>query len=203
MYSKEPAQMLETPVNSQIPKCENSVIGTISREELAWLAGILDGEGSLEICVVRDMKRSSLPRVRVGMNDARVIQKISNIYTALSFRYYYYLGGVTKKNLCIVLHGFNSVRKLLLLVRDFLGGKKDQANLILDYIDRNNSFPKRHTGNQYAAFKDSRDWESWVEEVHSYRSRLSDLKNLEFNPQRLQRRASKPLLLDEGIVRSA
>jgi hypothetical protein len=157
--------MLEQPMNLEIPKCEKAQVRSISREaDLAWLAGILDGEGALSVALnMRDKKRLYLDaKVRVYNTDVRMIQKIARIYTELNVVFFYNLNKKRKahyKNqlgICIGSQG--SCLKILEAVKLYLANKQEIAQAMIDVIIFVKSLPRAGAtwSNDYAekdAFK--------------------------------------------------
>jgi hypothetical protein len=182
----------------EIPKCKNAQVETISRVELAWLAGVIDGEGSIGI--YRDTHRKK-PRMRttikIANTDVRIIARVSEILFKANIRFYYTL---TKRRLfCLTIHtiGFRSCKKLLEMVLPYLVGKKDQAKLMVEYLTYRISL-FQSTADQRRA---SNGWfietpEMQYGEIDEYYyNKIHELKKPPIDPQRLQRRASQPLQL--------
>jgi len=75
-----------------LPQCENAAVRSISREvDLAWLAGIIDGEGclSLDLKLAGNGKPYLSAKVRVINTDVRMIQKCARVYIDLNVVFYY------------------------------------------------------------------------------------------------------------------
>lgn len=136
--------MLEQLENMTIPQCKNSSLQSISREvDLAWLAGIVDGEGNIMISdkIASNGKRYFMPKVRISNTDIRMIKKISEIYTELNIVFFYTINKRKRYNdrwkdqLHIEVASQGSVKKLLRAVLDYLVNKRDMARIILQMID--------------------------------------------------------------------
>jgi hypothetical protein len=144
--------MLEQPGYLEIPKCENSPVRSISREaDLAWLAGIIDGEGNLDYSV--QTKPSGInkvpndyfcPKVRVTNTDVRMVEKISRIYVDCNIVFFYALNSVKrykgrkdtwKNQMEISVASKGSIQKLLTLVLPYLVNKQRMAELMLETIE--------------------------------------------------------------------
>lgn len=79
----KPDYLLEQPGHPEIPKRKKAQVRSISREvDLAWLAGIIDGEGNLQATV--QLKRCGAggtrrpyfePKLRVTNTDVRMVKK--------------------------------------------------------------------------------------------------------------------------------
>lgn len=172
----------------------------ISREEAAWLAGIIDGEGS--ICInYNKARRCNVLRLTVGNTNPFMIQKIGDIWTKLGAKFYYslkkpgLLGGRLghKEALDISIIGLGSLKKVLLEVRPYLTAKLPQANLALEFLEwrfergfkKLGRIPDLELARQY-------------EEVTI---KMKALNHTGFILQRLQRTASTRLSLEGlGIV---
>ncbi len=117
----------------------------VGNEDWAWIAGILDGEGwfSLHLC----SPKSSLYQTRtvectigVKNTDCRMLIKLTNLY---------YLAGIKfcnvfqsykehpkwKDSITVMVSGMGNVKKLIENSLPYLANKKDQAQVMLDYIN--------------------------------------------------------------------
>ena len=146
--------MLGQPENPVLPQRENAQVRSISREvDLAWLAGILDGEGALSAAVTPKHKRSYLDvKVRVYNTDVRMIRKIARIYTEIGVVFFYNLNKRRKAHykdqlgICVATQG--SCLKLLEAVKPYLSNKQDVAQAIIDVISFVKSLPR--AGNSWS-----------------------------------------------------
>lgn len=139
-----------------IPQSKNASLQSISREvELAWLAGILDGEGCLELNMkkAKNGKRYLNPKIRIYNTDIRMIEKVSRIYKSLNLVFFYTLGNngkhrspltgkrwKTQIGICIASQG--TTRKLLEIVMPYLVNKKSMAQIIIKVISLVQSCPR-------------------------------------------------------------
>jgi len=180
----------------EIPKCENAQVETISRVDLAWLAGLVDGEGC--IALYRDTQRSRLrAAVVIANTDARIIAKISKILYEANIKYHYTLR--KRKNFCLSITtiGFRSCKKLLEMVLPYLVGKKEQAKLMVEYLDYRIGLFQSTTDQRRAAngwFVKTPEMQ-YGEIDEYYYNKMRELKTPPIDPQRLQRKASQPLQL--------
>ena len=151
-----------------IPQCKNSQVRSISREvDLAWLAGILDGEGALSADLRLREKRNYLEvKVRVYNTDVRMIQKIAKIFVDENIVFFYNLNKKVKahyKNqlgICVTSQG--SCLKILEAVKPYLSNKQEIAQTMIDLIGFVKSLPRAGAtwSNDYAekdAFKELMD----------------------------------------------
>ena len=140
--------MLEQPEHLVIPQRENAQVRSISREvNLAWVAGILDGEGALSVSLKVTAGRPYLDaKVRVYNTDVRMIQKLSQIYTEMGVVFFYSLNKKRKENyknqlgICVGTQG--SSLKLLEAVKPYLANKQDFAKVMIDVIKFVQSLPR-------------------------------------------------------------
>lgn len=171
---------------------------TISREQLAWLAGILDGEGSLEIGWTNQYNKDKtrVPskmmycRIKVGNNDVFMIREISRIFKGIgvgfSFR-------TTKRKdrqywtLEIKTQGKGNCKKVLYAVHPYLITKIQQADKMLEIIAYRESVG-------YGGFraKYSSNYIPLDHNVHLIRmiQELRDLKKPQVEPSTTTRRAN-------------
>jgi hypothetical protein len=166
---------------------------TISREEVAdmsWLAGILDGEGSMHLPAVRRNDRD--PHVRnyiqisVGNTNPYLIQKITQIWERQNVKFYLALLKRSGKReyLHLTTTGLGSARKVLTSVLPYLTAKKAQAECLLSYI----------TWREAQGYHGiTADMAAMGEKV---RAELHRLRYQDFDLQRLSRAASRALNLD-------
>ena len=131
----------------QVPQCENLEVRPISREaDIAWLAGIIDGEGNLHACVQEKKSGDGrlkflCPKVRITNTDVRMIKKVSEIYVKENLTFFYALNRVSRyKNkkdtwrdqLEITIGSQNGVAKLLKLVILYLVNTQMYASIFLE-----------------------------------------------------------------------
>lgn len=189
--------MLETPEYPTIPESENVSVGSISREELAWLAGIMDSDGTMGMYTGVLNKwdgktfQSLSPTLAVTNTDPRMVAKVSEIFSKLGLKYYYRVNTFPnrKPTIRVLTKTYGSVKKILDAIYPFLVCKRDQAAVLLDYVDW-----RLGIGNNPNHKETIRERAAKVSQW------LKDIKAKKFNPQRLQRRASTPLIVDDGIV---
>jgi len=198
-------------LDTGLPKGENVQLETISREEVSWLAGIIDGEGHI---VLFNNYAPTSHQYRISANigitnsDLRILAKVTDILYRNGNKFYYRIKKANNRSkwcMTVIVGGYRNCQKLLELVIPYLVGKKDQAEVMLQFIRHrksayNKHCPKLKANGQFAKGHwsySAKDWE--------YYNKLRALKKIRFFPQRLQRRASQPLKLtnkcwEEGIV---
>jgi len=133
---------------------ENLMAETISRKEaIAWLAGILDGEGCIIAYWQKPNKDMAGPGVRVNVRFSgthpTLIFKITHVLRSEGFKFCvapHTRKGGFKSNAEVVVSGKVSVSRLLNLLSTHLTEKREQSELMLDLINYRNSLAK--TGQQ-------------------------------------------------------
>ncbi len=135
-----------------IPQCKNASVQSIRREvEWSWLAGIIDGEGNLNVQVRPgpNGKPYFRPKIRIANTDVRMIEKISRIYVEEGVVFFYSLhpqrgkdGTVWKTQLNIEVASQGSCRKILERVIPYLANKRSPAEALLALIVFVQKMPK-------------------------------------------------------------
>lgn len=132
-------------------------MGTDNRQEIglaAWLAGIIDGEGTISLTIsnradrFRSQTIRTSPKVIIGNTDAGIIEGCIEALRAIGVGHYQrherrpgalVVGTMVKKFkpvTMIEVSGFLRVRKLLYATREWLRGEKAQrADLLLTFIE--------------------------------------------------------------------
>ena len=121
----------------------------ITIEDLAWLAGIIDGEGNFYVNA-KTAKINNLQyldvKIRVSSTDMRMIKKISEIYVKLNLRFHYacvnWNHAGWKRAISINISAQGSSLKLLQHVIPYLVNKQDQGLAMQKIITFVKSFPK-------------------------------------------------------------
>ena len=184
--------MLEQPENLVVPQCENPQVRSISREvELAWLAGIYDGEGalSLDLKMASNGKNYLTPKVRVYNTDVRMIQKVSQIYKDLGVVFFYNVNlkrAAHYKNqigICVTSQG--SCLKVLEAVEPYLANKRDHARAMICVIAYVQGLPKGGNTSSYNYAEDL--------EFQSYMLMWQGAKDLHIDPSTTTREAGHVL----------
>ena len=145
-----------------VPQCENPSVQSISREtDLAWLAGIFDGEGALAV-KIGTTRSGPEPRprleytVRVYNTDVRMISKISEIYVAHNLRFYYNLNRKRsdrwKDQVGICIAYLGSCLKILQATLPYLVNKREIAQKMLDVLSYVKQFDVRRGHASYPEY---------------------------------------------------
>jgi len=187
-----------------IPKCENLSVQSIRREvELSWLAGIIDGEGNLNVQVRPgpNGKPYFRPKIRINNTDVRMIEKISRIYACWNIVFFYSIhkqrgknGEAYKTVMNIEIASQGSGRKLLEMVIPYLANKRSLAESLLDLIVFVQGMPKG--GNTLAV--DYVNNPTFVE----LKAEFDKEARWYSDPSEITRCAGKTLVLPDDMIRS-
>lgn len=169
------------------------MVQTIRREvDIAWLAGLIEGEG----CIISRLydaserqHRQLFVRVTITNNDARIIRKATEIFSALGIGYFYQLHMRRKQNhntgIVVTVSGKGRVKKLLDAIMPHLSGKLEQAQAMKSIIERRQEMAHCYKrGNEICNDR----------EIMALIALLKRLKHeLPVNPSETKRRANYPL----------
>lgn len=124
---------------------ENLAVETISRKEaIAWLAGIIDGEGCIYAFWAKQQPYMKGPGMRInvliGGCHPAMLAKVTKVLCACNIGFCYQVaqrkaGNKRKTALSVVIAGKTRVKKLLELVIPHLTEKLRQAELALELIN--------------------------------------------------------------------
>jgi len=134
--------MLEQPQEPKIPQCKNASDGPISRDtDIAWLAGILDGEGFIGIS---GWEKKIVKRVSITNTSYELLAKASRIYRSMNLRFHWnYCKPKNRKEefMILTVSSYGSIKKLLNVTMPYLTTKKTQAMKMLEFIAYRESIP--------------------------------------------------------------
>lgn len=145
-----------------------------SKTDLAWLAGIIDGEGCIWICRHYVKTRGYLrfiPFVQITNTNFQIIEKSKKILDALGISYYNqsfkYSG--EKEKWDIKIGKRDQVKKILESLLPHLVGKKDQGVVMLDYLQQSDDLikHKRDVKNQKFISMSSSDYRDFSDLVYN------------------------------------
>jgi hypothetical protein len=109
----------------------------ITHQDLGWLAGIIDGEGSITTQVLT-RKTGNIcitPFVTIINNDSNIINECSRILNELGFKHKWY-GRKNSNVFNMRLEKQERVKQFLIIIRDYLRSyKKEHAEVILEFIE--------------------------------------------------------------------
>jgi LAGLIDADG endonuclease len=114
---------------------------TVQEVDLAWLAGIIDGEGCFSIYSV-SRKDANTPSpsacLTITNSNCLLLNRCKEILGALNIKYLYndpkngHQRG--RRVMRIRVKNYSSLRRLVELVRPFLVSKADQARIMLEFV---------------------------------------------------------------------
>lgn len=177
---------------------------TISRERLAWLAGVIDSEGSLEVGWTNQYNpdkskvnpKMMYCRIKVGNTDPRMISEISKVYKEISVGFNF---RTTKRfdrvhwMIEIKTQGKKNCKKVLQNIYPHLKNKIDQADKFLEIIQYRESVG--YGGFRAVYSEDYKPLES-DEKLQRLIRELKEIKHNPPDPQRLRRVANQILVID-------
>ncbi|MFA6385939.1 MAG: hypothetical protein WCW29_04310 [Candidatus Paceibacterota bacterium] len=115
---------------------------TISDIEKSWLAGILDGEGSIGISRLMSHRKNPTltPRISIGNTNMKIINHVREILEKIPITMFIEkCQKVENKNWkqasVIQISHIIGVKKLLDVVTPFLIGKREQAEILLSFVN--------------------------------------------------------------------
>ena len=114
---------------------------TVQETDLAWLAGIIDGEGCFSI-FINNRNDAANPSISASLtitnSNCLLLNRCREILDSLKIKYYYH----DPKNghqhgrrvMRIKVKNYSSLKCLIELLLPFLVGKIDQAKIILEFV---------------------------------------------------------------------
>jgi len=140
----------------------------VTQTDLAWLAGIWDGEGHFSIrrTLQGNGKKGPQysPRVGVTNSNVQILTRVRQILNALDVSYYFRekgdggFPGSDRQCWVISVETMVNAVKVITHVRPYLIGKGFQADCILEYCNRRMVHLKRVGGNERRKYTE-RDFE--------------------------------------------
>lgn len=156
--------------------------------DLAWLAGIIDGEGNIQISTKKASNGKSylVSKIRVSNCDMRMTKKISEIYCDLNLTFFYSLMNKNNPNwktgMNIEIASQKTSLKLLKLVFPYLVNKQRLAKILIDLLEAIKVYPKGGNTSSYNYLLD--------EKVISLMDEYERERKWYFDPSTTTRRAS-------------
>lgn len=127
----------------------------VTQTDLAWLAGICDGEGHFSIrrVVLKSKTPQYSPRIGITNSNVQILSKVRFIIDALGIGHYFRekdeggFAGSSKQCWVIAIETMTSAVKFITHIRPYLIGKGFQADCILEYCERRIKYFDRSKGN--------------------------------------------------------
>jgi hypothetical protein len=174
---------------------ENHKDGTMGNQqerfnlELAWLAGIIEGEGWVSLAIISSLKKNKVkypafhPSIGVTNTDLLMIEKIEAIFKALELKYrkqirlskIYSDGILRKTRIELSVFSRQYITKLANSILPYMyGEKKKRMQKLFEFYKIRDTKPKRGINSKYGA-----EEFALYEELYSYKGkRTSRLKIL-------------------------
>lgn len=180
--------------------CNSMKQGTIPREtNFAWLAGIIDGEGTIGAYFYHEHGYNSCRYgIWIPNTDKRMIDKSAEIMTALGCKVYitekkYKPGNLMPRYIVFELkiQRRNDVKLILEKTEPYLISKKEQAQVLLKFL---NDFPNLLLGRGNKSGKKNEHFD----EYDKVQKKLKELKRSYLVPVTTKREA--PVNQGEAIV---
>ena len=123
---------------------------TLKKTDLAWLAGIIEGEGWITMTAYKSPKKTwaggyvITPRIGVCNTDAGIIRKARQIFDKLGTNNYITEHTETRPGsgfgttmLQVTTNRLDTVRNILISIMPYMAGQKlHRAELVLDYVSK-------------------------------------------------------------------
>jgi hypothetical protein len=177
----------------------------LNSNDIAWLAGIWDGEGYIGTYWKKLNGTTALGlivRASVKNTDVFMIKKISEILYQANIGFHYQLEkNSTSLFLTIGLRGKGTIKKLLMLLLPYLITKKYQALLMLELIDYRESMSQsswEHDSFGNSIRKKPKNWVMNDSKILELIDKIKQAKKQTILPSETRRIAGKPLV-NKGV----
>lgn len=132
----------------------------VQETKLAWLAGIIDGEGCLQIWWKTRTHRSGnstcTPSARITITNSSeaIVQECIKIFQDLGIKYYCRdpKNSVIRKMVRLEILNYGSLKTILDAVTPYMIGKKDQAEALREFVEKaskRNGFSSQEEKEEY------------------------------------------------------
>lgn len=156
---------------------DNQQESSITQKDFGWLGGIIDGEGTITLVLKERKNQSPLitPKLTIVNTDKKIIDKILEIYKHLNIPHWIteYKGTKNwKKRYVIEVVGISRILRTLPILINYLVGKKELADLVLNWCNRRyNSTYNKHRRIYY----DEKDIEIYykVKSLHGHQDKIN------------------------------
>lgn len=120
----------------------------VTEVELAWLAGIIDGEGSIQLDagMRKNGRRSCTPRLTIGNTSKAMMLEVRRLFEALEVHGHEGIAARTRRPMGIAVLQGNSAVAIVKAVRPYLVAKAEQADVLLEYVLWRASYPRNLGG---------------------------------------------------------
>lgn len=156
--------------------------------KLGWLAGIIDGEGCLQLAKQKYRDRFHYrPQIVIGNTNPKIIEEIRNIAKEFELPIYilekrYRAMNSTSMTEVVQIMGLKRVQKWLEIITPYLIGKKEQAIIVKNFIQHRLEQPNSFSGLNTFGEKDL-EFRKMLDLVnHQYRTRTAQRLHAELIP---------------------
>lgn len=151
-------------------------VDTVNEHNLAWLAGIADGEGSFYLTATKDTTGRPVVKYSfaVGNTNLLMIKELQRIYQVLfehPVRYIPIKGRGNRKQSWLIQ--ITSMKDLVVFcpkVLPYLVAKKEQANLMLEFCNLGKAFGNQITGADVDLFEKRLPYVARMKHLNRYRT---------------------------------
>ncbi len=108
----------------------------LSIRDQGYHAGVMDGEGTICMCKRNNREHQYLANISIGNTNRKLLEYIFNTthIGTISSEYEYKENGNNRKNRWIWYLKKHEMKPYLLQIKDYLIIKKEQAELMLEYL---------------------------------------------------------------------
>lgn len=126
-----------------LPESDNAKDWSISRDRIAWLAGLLDGEGYVGINIWRESKTLDArikfrPSVQMSITDYLIYKKYIEIINELGIKNYirlYKQDETRRLRIETMVVNRQNVKRLLTAIRPFVTRLAEYCDIVLTFIE--------------------------------------------------------------------
>jgi hypothetical protein len=168
-------------------------------EQLAWMAGIADGEGSFYLTATHNSRNQPVVKYSfaVGNTNIEIILEVKRIFEMLvkhGVRHYPIKGrGNRKSSWVVALTSLDDLVTFCHAVMPFLVGKRQQAETMLQFAAIGKSKGNHWTGRNHSVLERRIEFVSKMKSLNKYRTGDSPARDLTASSEKS----------DEGKVRPA
>lgn len=112
--------------------------------DLAWLAGIVDGEGSIALETGRE--RAMTPRLTIGNTSRLMMTKIADILDELAVVGHCGIAARKRRPMGVCVLQGDAAVAVVQAIRPYLVAKAEQADVLLEYAEWRKEYPRNLGG---------------------------------------------------------
>lgn len=147
----------------------------VTNEQLGWMAGIADGEGSFYLSDTRDTRNRPVVKYSfaVGNTNLSIILEVKRIFEELVGHTVNYCPtkgrGNRKQSWVIALTSLDDLAIFCNAVMPYLIGKIEQANTMLQFVSIGKAYGNHWTGSNKRIYKQRLSFVSKMKALNKYR----------------------------------